>query len=273
MKFDARDVHIILIGYHGNVFQYRINLDILRFNYSFGDQLYITTMYNGDPDKIPTGIGENNFIATEAGRGPVGGVIDAFNEGGEFALLGYRPIVIIMNYDMLFFTQDGFVKAISDFMDSGKQFSAAIDGNGLPAPDIMMFRKEYLAKFLPMPTECCKYREQLEIAERYKDTELGFENIEEYVWYHLVDNNEIDLDNDIGVPVRDARGTAEHLDRYYRERFQETVWHLMDRTDLPRLRWSENLTLGHMHEHEEIKAKLIEHNVNKGYIIESFLRG
>ena len=67
--FDPNDVHIILVGCQRTL-DYRLNLEIIRYNYlDHGRKLWITTVFNGDQNECPSGIGENTFIYLPENRG------------------------------------------------------------------------------------------------------------------------------------------------------------------------------------------------------------
>ncbi len=269
-----KDVHIIFIGYAKTVSQYYVNLDIYRKNFSFGNDLHITTVYNDDLNQIISGMGENNFIAAEDG-GYATGALNAINEGLEFAKKIDRNIVLIHNFDCMFFSEEGFNRCIREFLESEQHFSAAVDGNGLPATDIMIFKKEFLDDIIPIEQKYCKYREHLEIAERYKNTKLGFENCEEWVFNALinhankiwptlevlpVDSKLTSKENPIGV-------NYDGWDNTYKRFLLNNIWHGMSRFDLPRLYWSNELTLGHIHSLEEVYARLLQFKMIKGNFI------
>ena len=79
--FNPIDIHIILIGCQRTQ-DYRLNLEILRYNYiDYGPLLWITTVFNGDQNKCASGAGENTFIYLPENRGYGYGALDAFNEG------------------------------------------------------------------------------------------------------------------------------------------------------------------------------------------------
>ena len=99
---DLKDVHHILIGSH-QYFAYAVNDEILRFNWPNGNDLWLTTVYNGDIDKIFSAGGENTFIKIDNNTGYAYGVLDAINAGLDFANLGYRDIIVVTNFDCFFF--------------------------------------------------------------------------------------------------------------------------------------------------------------------------
>ena len=256
---NPEDIHIVLLGFDREL-DYRINLEILRYNYGFSDKLWITTIHNGDRDKLPSGLGENNFIYMNENRGPVGGVIDSINRAGQFAVSGYRPIVVFMNFDAWFITEQGFTCAIEEFMKSGKEFSAAIDNNYLPTPDCMIFKKDYLKKILPIQEKICSFRRNIpDLVKKYKPTELGFENVEEYLYYTITNKPK-----DLLVEM-----THTKIDQY----LLKTIWHNMGRDGLPRLEWTERLTFLHNHDYNMKKELLKKYNITNGNAIQQFIGG
>ena len=265
--FNPRNVHVVLIGYDKTIPQYRINIELLRHNLSFGKELWITTVFNGDLDLLPSGVGENNFIKIPEDRGYAFGALDSINEGLSFAANFNRDIVMLFNFDVLWFTEEGFVKAIEDFSrevdNLGKAFSSAVDTNGLVATDCMIFDRGLLKSLnLPISPIYAKYREGLEIADRYKDTKLGFNNVEEWVWSRLFDT----------CKSSDKKyESSEEQDNDFRNSLLKNHWHKMARIDLPRLRFSEELALAHEHDLKEIVNKLNYYDC-KGSMIVKHLR-
>lgn len=270
-------IHHIIIGYQKSIPQLYINLEILRENFSFGKQLWITVLYEGEQKNLLTARGENSYIHTEV-SGYAYGALEQINKGLEFAQCFDRDVIVLHNFDVLWFSEAGYNKTIQDFIDSGKQISAAVDANGLVSTDCMIFRKEFLKEILPIKMAHCQYREKLEIAERYKNTELKWANVEECLWSRLIDYaNKCQPSLEI-VPV--APGVENNpinqqwntYDNDYRNWLLNKVWHKMDRTDLPRLRFSENINLGHLHEIKEIKELLIKNNIKNGNVINQVLK-
>lgn len=278
-----KNIHVALIGYHKSVPQYRLMLDIYRENFSFGKDLWITSSYEGDDKLFISGLGENAYIKTDV-SGYAFGALEQINQSLGFSIAIGREIVVLHNFDVLFFSEAGFNRAIQEFVDSDKQFSAAIDGNGLPATDCMIFNRSFLVKLrkeglFPFKTEHAKYRENLEIAERYKKTELEFDNVEEWIFNSLsLYAEKLRLSLDI-VPIKPLTVNEpnenmymwENQDDGYKKFLLDNLWHPMSRTDLPRLRWSDELTLGHLHDLEEIKQLILKNNLLKGNAIKYFL--
>ena len=253
--FDPKDIHIVLIG-NDRVLDYRLNLEILRYNFSFSDKLWITTVYNGDPNGLPSGIGENTFIYLPENRGYGYGALDGFNHGLTFAADGYRPIVMIFNFDVWFFTEKGFQECVEEFVNSNKKFGAGfLPDHILPMTDCMMFRKDFLQKILPIEDRVIKTRlESDDLKKMYEGTELGFMNMEEWVYNSLVRSK--DTKRTCSVPFG-----------------CEDIWHKIQRDGAPRYRWTERFTLMHDHDYNIKKEKLKQYGTTKGQLIPKFLNG
>jgi len=78
MGFDPKDVNVVLIG-NNRIQDYIVNLELMRYNYDFGLDLWITTVFNGDQNKLSSGIGENTFIYLPENTGYGYGALDGFN--------------------------------------------------------------------------------------------------------------------------------------------------------------------------------------------------
>ena len=128
---NSKDIHAVIIGYDATILQYRINLEILRFNFKKSQDFWITTVFNGNEDLLPSGIGENTFIKLKEDRGYAYGALDAINTGLTFAANSHRQVVALFNFDCLWFDEEKFEKAIDNFVGSGKVMAAAKDVNGL----------------------------------------------------------------------------------------------------------------------------------------------
>jgi len=246
LMFNPDDIHIVLIG-NDRQLDYRINLEILRYNFVYGDQLWITTVYNGDEDRLPSGIGENSFIHIKENRGYGLGALDAFNEGLGYASIGYRPIVVLFNFDVWFFTDGGFKLWVEDFQKSRKSFGAGLlPDHELPMTDCMIFKKDMLNKILPIEDKVLKYRqEDKRLVEMYEDTQLGFYNMEEFMLYSIQRSS-------ADVEIND-------------------MWWQYQRDGAPRYRWTEKYTLAHSHDYEERKQLLKKYEITKGRMIPEFL--
>ena len=229
--FDPKDIHVVLIGNDRTIDQ-RINLELLRNHFSFGYDLWITTVYNGNPDDLPSGVGENNFIFIPENRGYGYGALDAFNEGLDFAECIQRPIVALFNFDVWFFREDGFVKWVTEFLESGCEFGAGLlPDHNLPMTDCMIFKKEYLKRLLPIEDKVHTIRKSYPVYQKmYEGTELGFENMEEWMMTSIYKT----------IPGQDI------LD----------IWWKFQRDGAPRYRYTEKYSLGHIHDYKDKVEKL-----------------
>ena len=151
---DLSDVHHIVIGYD-KIEEYKININILRNAFVKGKDLLITAVYNGDhPNLIPSRHGRtahvDNFVVLEENKGYVWGAIDAIEKGLSFAnsLKDKRKIVLLTNFDGLFFSEERYNWLIDDFIESDKPFGAGIPClHKYPLSDLMIFRSEFLPRF------------------------------------------------------------------------------------------------------------------------------
>jgi len=151
---DLSKVHHIVIGYD-KIEEYKININILRNAFVKGKDLLITAVYNGDhPNLIPSRHGRtahvDNFLVLEENKGYVWGAIDAIEKGLSFAnsLKDKREIVLLTNFDGLFFSEERYGWLIDDFIKSGKPFGAGIPRlHKYPLSDLMIFRSEFLPRF------------------------------------------------------------------------------------------------------------------------------
>ena len=186
MTFDPKDVHIVLIG-NDRIQDYILNLELIRYNYEYGTDLWITTVFNGDQNKLSSGIGENTFIYLPENTGYGYGALDGFNAGLGFAAAGYRPYVAIFNFDVWFLNGMGFKTAMSEFIDSGKDFAAGYhQSHKWCMTDCMFFKREFLEKLLPLEDKVLEERKtNAWLQNEMKDTELGFMNMEEWFLYSL----------------------------------------------------------------------------------------
>lgn len=254
-SFDPRDIHLVLIGHQDKILDYRILLEMLRFNFSFSDKIWITVVYNGDPNGLPSGIGENTFILLKENSGYACGALDGFNAGLSFAAAAHRPIVLIFNFDVWFYTENGFKLLVEEFIESGKQFGAGyIPDLSLPMTDCMIFRKEFLRKILPIEDSILSLRENdLKLKEMYKGTQLGFKNMEEWMLSSIVKT------------MKD--------DKELSDKTVDDIWYKFQRDGAPRYRYTEKYNLTHEHDSEERKKMLKKFNVKNGVIITKFLNG
>ena len=265
--FDPKDVHIILIGCQ-RAEDYRHNLEIMRYNYpDIGTKLWITTVFNGDQNECPSGVGENTFIYLPENRGYGYGALDAFNEGLDYARCGYRPYVAIFNFDVWFLTQSGFRAAMDDFVESGKQFAAGYhQSHHWAMTDCMFFRREFLEKLLPIQDRVLNSRKENGWLKKQMDgTQLGFENMEEWMMYSIAR-----AVND-GIPrvVVDNKTNDDLMDNIDPNIIN--AWFQMERDGHPRYRYTAKYNLIHEHD-DEVKKKLLrDNNSIKGHNICKYL--
>ena len=267
--FDPNDVHIILIGCQ-RVEDYRLNLEIIRYNYlDHGRKLWITTVFNGDQNQCPSGIGENTFIYLPENRGYGYGALDSFNEGLDFARCGYRPYVAIFNFDVWFLTQYGFEKAMGDFIESGKSFAAGYhQTHHWAMTDCMFFRREFLEKLIPIQDRVLASRKSNKwIEKEMSGTELGFMNMEEWMMYSL---NRAVSDGTIREIDQRKNITNEDLMSNIDPKIQD-VWFWLERDGHPRYRFTEKYKLTHEHDDEIKKELMTKLNVRRGHNICKFL--
>ena len=150
---DLSNVHHIVIGYD-KIEEYKVNINILRNAFVRGKDLLITAVYNGDhPNLIPTHgrtAHVDNFVVLEENKGYVWGAIDAIEKGLSFAnsLKDKREIVLLTNFDGLFFSEERYNWLIDDFIESGKPFGAGVGRlKTYPLSDLMLFRKDFVSSF------------------------------------------------------------------------------------------------------------------------------
>lgn len=258
-----KDVHIVLIG-NDRVDDYKVNLELLRYNFHYGMDLWITTVFNGKLNELSSGIGENTFIYLPENRGYGYGALDGFNKGLEFARAGYRPYVAIFNFDVWFLNSNGFLTAIDEFVNSGKQFSAGYHQTHKWAmTDCMFFRKDFLNKILPLQDKVLESRKQNKwLSNEMKGSQLGFESMEEWFLYSLKTNT-------TGRDDYGETNTSEDLEVIVED--MEPLWHKMQRDNHPRYRYTKKYELIHEHDWEIRKEYLRKHNQNQGYFISRLL--
>lgn len=240
---NLRDVHHILIGYD-RVKEYVLNREIIRYNFLDGLSMWLTAVYNGDLEKLASGCGENTFITLPKNTGYAYGALDAINSGLEFAAAGYRDIVVLTNFDGFFFSQQKYENLIDDFIASGKPFGAGKhQSHGFPMSDLMLFKREFLKEFLPLKPEVYEPRKEVEFLQKeYQGTELGFDNVEEWVLNGL---------HSIGDP--------------------NDLWWELQRDGHPRYRFTEKYAFGHLHDYNEIKKYIEKYGLIRGHNITRFL--
>ena len=157
-----KDVHHICIGFdqHADVM---FNRAIIRNDFDNSDDLWLTLVYNGDLDRVPSGAGENTFIKIEDNRGYGYGALDAINKGLDFASAGYRDIVILTNFDGYFFSEEKYKVLLNEFIESGKPFCAGLHTQyKVPLTDLMLFKRDFLKELLPIKDEVAATRKEME---------------------------------------------------------------------------------------------------------------
>jgi len=267
--FNPTDIHIILIGCQRTQ-DYRLNLEILRYNYKdYGPFLWITTVFNGDQNNCASGAGENTFIYLPENRGYGYGALDSFNEGLDFARSGYRPYVAIFNFDVWFLTQNGFKTAMSEFIDSGKDFAAGYhQTHHWAMTDCMFFRREFLEKLLPIQDRVLMSRKDNKwLKNEMSGTELGFENMEEWMMYSL---NRAVSDGQVREIDQQKNKTNDDLMNNIDPKIIDT-WFQLERDGHPRYRLTKKYDLIHEHD-DDIKRQLLQHHgAKRGHNICKYL--
>ena len=267
--FNPIDVHIILIGCQRTQ-DYRLNLEIIRYNYmNYGPLLWITTVFNGDQNKCASGAGENTFIYLPENRGYGYGALDSFNEGLDFARSGYRPYVAIFNFDVWFLTQNGFEKAMTEFIESGKDFAAGYhQTHHWAMTDCMFFRREFLEKLLPIQDRVLMSRKDNKwLKNEMSGTELGFENMEEWMMYSL---NRASSNGKVREIDQQKNKTNDDLMNNIDPNILRN-WFQLERDGHPRYRLTKKYDLIHEHD-DDIKRQLLQHyKAKKGHNICKYL--
>ena len=267
--FNPNDVHIILIGCQRTQ-DYRLNLEIIRYNYmNYGPFLWITTVFNGDQNKCASGAGENTFIYLPENRGYGYGALDSFNEGLDFARSGYRPYVAIFNFDVWFLTQNGFEKAMTEFIESGKDFAAGYhQTHHWAMTDCMFFRREFLEKLLPIQDRVLMSRKANKWLENeMSGTELGFNNMEEWMMYSL---NRASSNGKVREIDQQKNKTNDDLMNNIDPNILRN-WFQLERDGHPRYRLTKKYDLIHEHD-DDIKRQLLQHyKAKKGHNICKYL--
>ena len=267
--FNPTDVHIILIGCQRTQ-DYRINLELLRYNYiDYGPLLWITTVFNGDQNKCASGAGENTFIYLPENRGYGYGALDSFNEGLDFARAGYRPYVAIFNFDVWFLTQNGFETAMTEFIESGKDFAAGYhQTHHWAMTDCMFFRREFLESLLPIQDRVLMSRKANKWLENeMSGTELGFNNMEEWMMYSL---NRAVSDGTVREIDQQKNRTNDDLMNNIDPKIID-AWFQLERDGHPRYRLTKKYDLIHEHD-DDIKRQLLQHyKAKKGHNICKYL--
>ena len=267
--FNPTDIHIILIGCQRTQ-DYRLNLELLRYNYTdYGPLLWITTVFNGDQNKCASGAGENTFIYLPENRGYGYGALDSFNEGLDFARSGYRPYVAIFNFDVWFLTQNGFETAMTEIIDSGKDFAAGYhQTHHWAMTDCMFFRREFLEKLLPIQDRVLMSRKDNKwLKNEMSGTELGFENMEEWMMYSL---NRAVSDGKVREIDQQKNKTNDDLMNNIDPNILRN-WFQLERDGHPRYRFTKKYDLIHEHD-DDVKRQLLQHHsAKRGHNISKYL--
>ena len=264
---DPKDVHIILIGCQRTQ-DYRHNLEIIRYNWlDYGKKVWITTVFNGDQNDCASGCGENTFIYLPENTGYGYGALDSFNSGLEFARSGYRPYVAIFNFDVWFLTEEGFVTAMSEFVESGKGFAAGYhQSHHWAMTDCMFFRRDFLQKMLPVEDRVLASRKANKWLEReMSGTELGFENMEEWMMYSI---NKAVSDGQVRE-IRENKTNDDLMNNI--DPNIKAEWFQLERDGHPRYRYTSKYKLIHEHDDDLKKQLLNHHNIKKGHNICKYL--
>lgn len=240
---NLKDVMHILIGCDRNL-DYILNREIIRYNFPNGIDLWLTTVYNGSMNKIATGCGENTFIRINENTGYAYGALDAINEGLTFAKNAHRDIVVLTNFDGFFFSQKKYENLIDEFVKSEKPFAAGFhNSHHFPMSDLMIFRKDFLEDLLPILPEVNKERKEIKfLQDEYEGTELGFDNVEEWMFNAL---------KKVGNP--------------------DDLWWKLQRDGHPRYRWTEEWAFGHLHSEVEKREKINNYKTIKGHNISRYM--
>ena len=238
-----KDINHILIGYD-RVAEYVINREIFRYNFPRALEIWLTVVYNGDHEKVGSGCGENTFIRLKENSGYAYGALDAINKGLDFALDGYRDIVVLTNFDGYFFSEEKYKILIEEFIDSGKPFGSGFnESHKMPLSDLMLFKREFLSDLLPITPEFYPERENMEFLQKlYEGTELRFHSVEEWVLNALYK---------IGEP--------------------DDLWHKITRDGHPRYRFTEKYAFGHLHDIEAKIGYMKQYNIDKGGVISAIM--
>ena len=236
--FDPNDLHICLIGYNHQLNLY-LNLDIIRKNYSFGDKIWVTTLYNGTKDGPINGLGENSYIPLEYNRGYQLGAFDLYKEAFRMAKLVNRKYTIVMNFDVWIVGEQAMVNLMEDFIQSGKRFMSGRDPNhDRPFCDITIYQTEHIP----------------DLEEKYiKERNPHKVCLEEWLYRAMC-----------------VKYFGE--DFTYQEKMIDPYWHEMDRGEDPFF-WSEKTKILHTHIGSLKRECLIANRIDKGNFVRGLLKG
>ena len=202
-------------------------------------------------------------------RGYGYGALDSFNEGLDFARSGYRPYVAIFNFDVWFLTQNGFEKAMTEFIESGKDFAAGYhQTHHWAMTDCMFFRREFLESLLPIQDRVLMSRNANKWLENeMSGTELGFNNMEEWMMYSL---NRAVSDGSVRGIDQQKNKTNDDLMNNIDPKIIDT-WFQLERDGHPRYRLTKKYDLIHEHD-DDIKRQLLKHySAKRGHNICKYL--
>ena len=196
-------VHHVVIGYD-KIEEYKININILRNVFVKGEDLLITAIYNGNnhneieekykSEKV------NNFIILKENKGYVWGAIDAIQKGLTFVdtLADKREIVLLTNFDGVFFSEERYNKLVDDFIKSGRPFGAGYSpasdqGQGHSEhlfSDLMLFRREFVSSFYEGMDKVVPQRVDWECEKHMRDTLNVIGDVDKLWWQFERDDEE-----------------------------------------------------------------------------------
>ena len=194
---DLSNVHHIVIGYD-KIEEYNININILRNVFVKGKDLLITAIYNGGHPGLAAHV--DNFIALKENKGYVWGAIDAIEKGLIFVngLVDKREIVLLTNFDGIFFSEERYNQLIDDFIKSGRPFGAGYSpasdrGQGHSEhlfSDLMLFRREFVSSFYEGMDKVVPQRVDWECEKHMQDTLNVIGDVDKLWWQFERDDEE-----------------------------------------------------------------------------------
>lgn len=227
---NPKDIHVILIG-NNEVYNFYANMEIIRDNYEFGNDIWISCIYNGDLNELCSGARENNFITLNENRGYQLGALDLYNKAFEVAKLVNRKYTLIMNFDVWILDQNNF---LGIFEGIQKDKHIGIGRNieyGHPLTDICVFKTSHIPKYI---------RQEI-LPERIENLHLtnmeSFDILEEWFLCMMYENN---LYNS---------------------------WYILKRDNHPRYRWTHSNSIMHEHDIYVKKKRLMSNNIFEGNLI------
>lgn len=242
---NPEDIHVVLLTYDKQ-WNFYLNLDIIRKNYDFGKDIWISHVYNGDMKQLYTGVGENNFLRVEKNRGYQEGALDLYKKGLDFAKTINKKYTMIMNSDVWVLNQQSFLNLFNNIGD--KYFSTGKDIMfGRPLTDMFIFKTEHIPDLIE--EEVLDFRKEKDILkEEYRKT--GWKIFEEWMLNALYTSYS-------------AKKEDDGLDTY---------WEVMFRGEHPRYSWNEKNHVLHIHDINTKKKLLLQNNILKGDNIENFIK-